>query len=275
MIAPADVAFFQTHGWFVTPPIVPVALLDRAMAGLVDHWAGHRDWPLPATAGYSDWMPGSGPGTRNNEYLSLQNGDVRALAAFPPIGDYAAALLQDSFVRLFDDQMVCKPPAATASAVGWHVDSDYWATCAAHEMITAWIPLDDCPIELGPLVVVDGSHRGPRPAPPGTLSFHKQDMSHADFATPDALVPMALKRGQVSFHHGRAVHGSYPNNGQRPRVAFALHMQSSRNRYRTALRPDGTPVRLFNDCLCSRDANGLPDYSDDRVFPRLGSGAAA
>ncbi len=275
MIAPADVAFFQTHGWFVTRPIVPVTLLDRAMAGLVDHWAGHRDWDLPATSGYADWMPGGAPGTRNNEYLSLQNSDVRALAVFPPIGDFAAALLQDSFVRLFDDQMVCKPPVSSVSAVGWHVDSDYWATCSADEMITAWIPLDDCPIELGPLVVVDASHHGSSQIQSRNLSFHKQDMAHATFAPADALVPMALKRGQVSFHHGRAVHGSYPNTGHRPRVAFAIHMQSSRNHYRPALRPDGTPIRLFNDCLCARDANGLPDYSDNRVFPRLGSGVAA
>ena len=28
-------------------------------------------------------------------------------------------------------------------------------------MLTAWIPLHDCPVEMGPVIYIDGSHRWP------------------------------------------------------------------------------------------------------------------
>jgi ectoine hydroxylase-related dioxygenase (phytanoyl-CoA dioxygenase family) len=78
-----------------------------------------------------------------------------------------------------------------------------------------------------------------------------------------------MERGQISFHHSRTIHGSFPNRGNQPRVALALHMQDGANRYQPSLRSDGRPVRLFNDSICRQDSHGLPDYSDDDVFPVL------
>ena len=34
-------------------------------------------------------------------------------------------------------------------------------------------------------------------------------------------VPAVLRRGQVSFHHNRAIHGSGPNRSARPRRSMA------------------------------------------------------
>ena len=74
-------AFYEEHGWYAAPAIVDEKLLRQARQALKEHWAGHRDYPLAgAGRGFADWMPGDGEGTRNNEYLSLQNERVRALA---------------------------------------------------------------------------------------------------------------------------------------------------------------------------------------------------
>jgi hypothetical protein len=275
-----DADFYQKHGWFVTPAILPDELIDEAQAGLEEHWSGHRDQLLPVRDGYVDWMPGDGEGTRNNEYISLQNYRVQKLARYSIIGRIAAALAGTDAIRLFDDQIVCKPPSKTSSSVGWHVDGDYWGTCSSKDLLTAWIPMHDCPTELGPLAVIDGSHKWSHEIDRAKLSFHSQDMSSLASLVEAAghefvCRPLAMKRGQMSFHHARAIHGSFPNVGSRSRIALALHMQPGTNRYQAAFRPDGRPVQLFNDLICRRDREGKPDYADDAVFPVVWRDSAA
>jgi hypothetical protein len=274
-VSESNIDFYQEHGWCISPQRVEETLLDQALAGLERHWSGHRDHVLEgAGTHFVDWMPGAGQGTRNNEYISLQNDSIRGLALAPVIGAVAGALAQAKSIRLFDDQMVYKPGGETQSAVGWHVDGDYWSTCTSNKMLTAWIPLHECPQELGPLVVLDGSHKWSHLIDRSALSFHKGDM--------DALarylgglgfefkpISLELERGQFSFHNCRTIHGSYPNRGARPRIALASHLQDGANLYQATRRPDGRPIQLFNDRICRVDQNGLPDYADPAVFPEL------
>lgn len=274
-LSSAEVDFYREHGWLVTSPVLDGAALDDARRGLDQHWAGHRDRVLPGAGQYyADWMPGDGDGTRNNEYLSLQNDLVSQLAWSPVIGEIAAGATGSSEIRLFDDQIVYKPGSQADAVVGWHVDGDYWGTCSSREMLTAWIPLHDCPAEYGPLVVLDGSHKWSHLLERSTLSFHRKDMEGLAKAVNDLgfefkPVTIELKRGQFSLHHCRTIHGSYPNRSAHPRIALAVHLQDGSNRYRPSVRPDGRPVELFNDRICRRDAQGLPDYQDEAVFPRL------
>jgi hypothetical protein len=275
LLSQADVAFYQEHGWVISSAPIEDALIDEAFAGLEQHWSGYRDRTLPgAGKQFGDWMPGDGDGTRNNEYLSLQNRRVSKLAWCPTVGSIAASAAQTSAIRLFDDQIVYKPGGQNGSVVGWHVDGDYWQTCSSQEMLTAWIPLHDCPDEMGPLVVLDGSHLWSHKIERSALSFHSRDMEslkrHVEqLGFEFKPVTIRLKRGQFSLHHCRAIHGSFPNTSDRPRIALAVHLQDDRNRYRSATRPDGRPVQLFNDTICRRTADGDPDYTDASVFPVL------
>ena len=267
--------FYREHGWFVAPKVFSDELLDEAWRGLQEHWSGHRDEMLPGAGnGFADWMPGDGDGTRNNEYLSLQNARVRKLAWSPVIGQIACEVAGVNSIRLFDDQIVFKPGEQASSTVGWHVDGDYWGTCSSQQMLTAWIPLHDCTEELGPLVVLDGSHRWSHLIDRSALSFHQRDMGALErFVTSLGYqfkpVAMEMKKGQFSLHHCRAIHGSFPNRAQSPRIALAVHMQDGENEYRSAFRPDGRPISLFNDSICGKTASGSPDYRDGRVFPEL------
>jgi hypothetical protein len=267
--------FYEQHGWFLAPPVLDDILLEQVRLGLEAHWSGHRDWALPgARTQFADWMPGDGDGTRNNEYLSLQNAVVRKLAWAAEVGRVACEVAGLSSVRLFDDQTVFKPAGQTAATVGWHVDGDYWQTCSSRQMLTAWIPLHDCPEEMGPLVVLDGSHLWSHLIDRSALSFHQRDMKELEgYVTSLGFefkpVIMAMRRGQFSLHHCRVIHGSYPNRSAMPRIALAVHMQDGGNRYCPAFRKDGRPIQLFNDTICRRGEDGIPDYSDSDVFPEL------
>jgi Phytanoyl-CoA dioxygenase (PhyH) len=270
-----DVAFYKEHGWYRSGKVIPDEVLDAVIAGAERHWAGERDWRLPIDSGYADWKPSDGGAIRNSEYTALQNREIRALAEYPIIGAIAARLASTPVIRLWDDQLISKPVSTGPSGpvVGWHTDRAYWMTCTSEEMLTAWIPLQDTPEEMGPVIYIDGSHRWPDTE--ALRSFNNQDLDSLEGrfggATGSLKRVMAMKRGQASFHHSRMIHGSDVNRGDRPRMSIALHMQDDANHYRTFLNEQGEPWHITNDDLARKGPDGLPDYHDPAVFPVLWS----
>ena len=158
-----DVAFYEEHGWYISNKVIPDEIIDRAIYGSERFYDEERDGTLPVSSGYSDWKPEDGDTIRNNEFVSLQNKELRELALQPIIGAIAARLAKTNEIRLLDDQLVYKPPRDNNSSttVGWHCDRAYWSTCSSHQLLTAWIPFHDCDESRGPLVVIDGSHKWP------------------------------------------------------------------------------------------------------------------
>ena len=76
------------------------------------------------------------------------------------MGAIAARLTGSPTIRFFADTLVDKPGRLpeNESVVAWHTDRAYWGTCTSDNMLTLWIPFQDCTVEMGPLVYVDGSH---------------------------------------------------------------------------------------------------------------------
>ena len=271
-----DVTFYREHGWYISKKILSDEIIDLARVGSERHFAGERDVQLPIEGGRAEWKPGDGNTIRNCEFVTLQNLQIRQLVQEPLIGAIAARLAGSRAIRLFDDQLIYKPPDAqqAGTVVGWHVDRAYWMTCTSDDMLTAWVPFHDCPEEMGPLVVIDRSHKWPGTTALRTFKDQNLEQVEARYCPPRTTsikIPIVLKKGQVSFHHCLTVHGSDVNRGKSPRVSLAIHMQDDKNRYRTYLNEQGVPWRLFNDQVCRRTPEGHPDYTDSAVFPTLWS----
>ncbi|WP_431951984.1 phytanoyl-CoA dioxygenase family protein [Nocardia lijiangensis] len=272
--AASDIAFYAEHGWWVSPVIIPEEVLDTAAMGAERHYAGERDHPLLITGGYLDWRPEQGNVLRLNDYVSLQNDDIRALVEFTPIAAIAARLARTPCVRLFHDQLICKPAGLdpAESAVGWHTDIAYWQTCSSRDMLTAWIPFQDCDTEIGALSFLDRSHR--RLDTDWMRTFGEQDRdklvdSLSEVGVSLERIRLQLRRGQVSFHHCRTIHGSEPNRSDRDRLALAVHFQDAANQYVPHTDSSGRRTVHVNDLLCRKDATGDPDYADPDVCPIL------
>lgn len=270
-----DIAFYREHGYFISPHIVPHDVLDEALRGVHRHFAGERDDELAVVDGFADWQRGDDERLRNVEYLSLRNRQVRALALYPMIGAIAARLAGTDTIRLWDDQLIWKEPSGADdrdAVVGWHTDRAYWMTCTSESMLTAWIPLQDCSADMGPLLVLDGSHRW---ADTDDLrSFRNTDLGAVGSRIdPDragaATRSMVLEKGQVSFHHCRTVHASGANRSTQARVSLAVHLQDGANRWRPFYNKQGERWQLVNDRLAQCDANNNPNYTDPAVFPVL------
>lgn len=274
-----DVAFYRQHGWFISPPVIPDDVIEQAIAGAERYYQGERDAVLPVSEGFSDWQPRDGLDlVRNNEFVSLQSQALRQLALQPVVGAIAAKLVGTHQIRLLDDQLVYKPPQdhTAQTSVGWHADRAYWANCTSDQLLTAWIPFYDCEIDMGPLVVIDGSHqwsglehlRGFHRTDLNQLSAQLQQMG-IDHSIKE--VPLTLRKGQVSFHNCWTIHGSYPNRSQRTRLAIAVHLQDGSNRYRPYQNGQGQAIHMFDEQLCRTLPNDDPDFSDPSVFPELWS----
>jgi len=267
------VAFFREHGWWVSPVCIDEDLLDDAGYGAERFYLGERDWPLPINIG-TDWKPENGVRLRTGDYLSLQVEEFRSLIHDPLIPAMAARLAGTLEIRLFHDQLLCKEPSDPGSetAIGWHTDKSYWRTCTSSNMLTAWIPLQDCTAGMGSLAVFDGSHRWPHHDDLPNFSQRElgpiERMLEERHGTVEPVV-LELERGQVSFHHCRTIHGSRPNTSGHARLACAIHYQDGENRYNNTPLPDGRKATHINDLLCRRGSDQLPDYSDPGICPRL------
>jgi ectoine hydroxylase-related dioxygenase (phytanoyl-CoA dioxygenase family) len=270
-----DITFYEEHGWYISPKLIPDEIIDDAVRGSEQFYQGERDATLPVSCGYSHWQPEDGYNVvRNNEFVSLQKQELRQLALQPMIGAIAARLARTKSIRLLDDQLVYKPPQDSKSAVGWHSDRAYWATCSSDQLLTAWIPFHDCEESRSPLVVIDGSHRWSELS--DLRFFNQQNLADLEQQFQQKgrsviKVPMTLKKGQLSFHNCWTIHGSYPNQSSSPRLALAVHLQDETNHYQPYWNEKGEEVHIINEQFCSKLPNGYPDFSDPNAFPILWS----
>ncbi len=271
---PEDVALYRERGYHVSPRIFSdeeldgmVAAADRFYAGEVDDYGVDLfPWMRPT--------PGQYAGLRKHDCAWLQSACINAFVRNPIVSAIAAVLAGTDEIRLWHDQLLYKPVdegGETPVVVGWHTDRGYWQTCTSDDMLTAWIPFHDCDEALGPITMIEGSHRWDETV--GSLNFFDTDLGRQErdisaLGREVRKVPMVLRKGQCSFHHCRTIHGSLPNHGERPRRALALHMQDGANRYREHRMPDGKLAWHPNDELVGK-RDGLPDYADPRVCPVL------
>ena len=140
------------------------------------------------------------------------------------LGHIATQLLQTNGVRLYHDQALFKE--ARGGITPWHADQYYWPL-ASDKTVTAWIPLQEVPLEMGPLefsagsqVIVDG-----RELAIGDESEQKiaQRLRVTDFE--HVIEPFEL--GEVSFHSGWVFHRAGANNTDQTRkVMTMIYMDS-------------------------------------------------
>jgi hypothetical protein len=274
-----DIAFYQEHGWYISQKVLTDEIIEQAILGSEKFYRGERDRVLPAGIGYSDWKPEDGYDVvRNNEFVSLQNQELRTLALQPIIGAIAARLSGSKEIRLLDDQLVYKPPQDKSgkSAVGWHADRAYWSTCSSHNLLTAWIPFHDCDELRGPLVVLDKSHKWSNIQDSRYFNNHNLKEIEEKFRSSGkevVRVPINLQKGQISFHHCWTIHGSLPNYSNSERLAMALHLQDGDNHYQPFKNSQGKEIHIADEFLCRKLANGYPDFSDPDTFPVIWSEA--
>lgn len=133
------------------------------------------------------------------------------------LAEIATRLMGCAGVRLYHDQALFKE--AGGGPTPWHCDQFYWPV-DTDNTITAWIPLQDTPLEQGPLSFAQGSAEY---VAGRNLSISDESESHLKDAMaqyPYASTAFAL--GDISFHSGWTYHHAGPNQTDDTREALTI-----------------------------------------------------
>lgn len=149
---------------------------------------------------------------------------VREFVFSKRLARLAAELLQVKGVRLYHDQSLYKEPGGGITPA--HADQYYWPL-ASDRTVTAWIPLQPVPEDMGPL----GFYAQSQSASLGR-DLAISDESEAKITTQMEasgfeFVTGGFDLGEVSFHLGWTFHRAGPNLSQQPRsVMTVIYMDS-------------------------------------------------
>lgn len=276
-----EVVQYERHGFYRSKKLFSDEEIDLAVEAQDRFYQG--DVSIPTNSGLKEYHPqvSGHPGNSlgKNDYASFFSGDLAALTRKPIVAAVALRLAGTTSIRLWHDQLLYKPPSLSGNqiSVGWHTDRQYWRVCSSDNMITAWIPFHDCDDSMGTISFIDGSHKWPDQSADLDFFLRKTDNETLQdkFVTDGSnivKVPLNLKKGEVSFHHCKIIHGSGPNLGTIPRRSIAVHMQDNDNRYVKFELPDGTLashslVRLTSQNRSAGEA--VPNFRDLNICPEL------
>ena len=209
-----QVAFYQKHNYIKLKQVFTPEEIAEANAVITARVARMR----------TDHTPLEARDTYGKAFLQLMNlwtedEAVRRFVFNERLAEIAARLLEVDGVRMYHDQALFKE--AGGGITPWHADQYYWPV-DSDRTITAWIPLQATPLEMGPLEFSAGSqtvHAG-RELAIGDASETQiaERLRVTDF--PHVIEPFDV--GEVSFHSGWVFHRAGANTTDQVRKVMTV-----------------------------------------------------
>lgn len=165
----------------------------------------------------------------------------------------AARLMGVERVRIYHDQSLYKEPSGGVTPA--HADQYYWPF-ASDKAITAWIPLQPVPLEMGPLAFYRGSHKTGFGRDLPISDESEREISAAMEASGFEVDEAAYALGDVSFHGGWTFHRACANRSTQPRSVM-------------------TVIYMDADMRVSEPANAMQRNDLAQWLPGLGPGDLA
>jgi ectoine hydroxylase-related dioxygenase (phytanoyl-CoA dioxygenase family) len=107
-----------------------------------------------------------------------------------------------------------------------HAHQDYEFMGGDPECYTVWIPLHDCPIDVGPLKILEGSHRF------GAQSHERENLHVPEIplenVAGEGWVGGHVNAGDVLIFHSLTVHAASANLSDRMRLSLDCRFQDAR-----------------------------------------------
>ena len=162
--------------------------------------------------------------TYGKAFLQIMNiwtksGPVKEIVFSKRFAKIAADLLGVSGVRLYHDQALYKEPGGGITP--WHADQYYWPL-ANDSTVTVWIPLQETPLEMGPLEFSSQSFKLTA-GRDKEIGDESQQMLHETLdkeGFEHVIEPFEI--GEVSFHKGWLFHRAGANNTDKMRGVMTM-----------------------------------------------------
>ena len=144
---------------------------------------------------------------------------VKEIVFSKRLAKIATDLLGVEGVRLYHDQALYKEPGGGITP--WHADQYYWPL-ANDSTVTVWIPLQETPLEMGPLEFSSQSFKL-------TTGRDKEIGDESQQVLKETLAREGFKHviepfeiGEVSFHKGWLFHRAGANNTDKMRSVMTM-----------------------------------------------------
>jgi ectoine hydroxylase-related dioxygenase (phytanoyl-CoA dioxygenase family) len=151
--------------------------------------------------------------------LWTENELVKSFVFSKRIAKIAADLMKVDGVRLYHDQALFKE--AAGGITPWHADQYYWPL-ASDKTVTAWIPLQETPLEMGPLEFSAASHAIVE-GRELEIGDHSEEVLQKKLRVTDfqhIIEPFDV--GEVSFHSGWVFHRAGANRTNEMRKVMTI-----------------------------------------------------
>jgi len=214
----AKLAFYNENGYVKLKQVFSPGLLEHYRR-IISDCVARRSAGMP---------PMEQRTTYGKAFLQLMNlwtesAQVKEFVFGQRLALIAAQLMSVSGVRIYHDQALYKEPGGGITP--WHADQYYWPVCS-DKMITAWVPFQDTPLEMGPLAFCEKSHRF-------QTGRDLEIGDESEMTLKQALHSFRLEEsrfdlGEVSFHAGWTFHRAGANTTSRPReVMTVIYMEEN------------------------------------------------
>jgi hypothetical protein len=165
-------------------------------------------------------------------YELVRTAEFDAFTSDPALREVAEVLL-DGDVELLPRRILRHFHRLSGKASRAHVDYDYMDH-GSDRLVTAWIPLGDCPVECGGLVYLEGSHRVPREALAGLRSYTDRpddarpisnDLERTARTLGGRWLWADYRAGDVALHSPHTVHASLDDRSDVMRLSADIRFR--------------------------------------------------
>lgn len=211
-LTPEQRSFYAENGY--------IKLKDGLTPALLEHYRkviSERVAELSADA-----LPLEQRTTYGKAFLQIMNlwtksDEVKEFVFGKRLARIAAELMGATGVRIYHDQALYKE--AGGGITPWHADQYYWPV-SSDRMVTAWVPLQATPREMGPLAFCEKSHRF-------QIGRDLEISDESEMTLRQALSSFRMEEsgfdlGEVSFHSGWTFHRAGANTSDRPREVMTV-----------------------------------------------------
>ncbi|MBM86685.1 MAG: phytanoyl-CoA dioxygenase [Rhodospirillaceae bacterium] len=206
VLSDAEIQHYETQGYVSPVPVLSADEVNEARAEIE---------AFEARTGKTLDYP-----EKSKSYLLFDWAD--RLVRHPHVLDTVEDLIGPN-ILVYHTTMWIKD-VGTPQYILWHQDGTYFFLDPQLH-VTAWVALSDAPVEAGCMHVLPGSHTWGQyhhKDDPGEYNLILRGQAiFGEFNDEDGK-PMPLRAGEMSLHHTRLVHCSYPNRHHDRRLGFGI-----------------------------------------------------
>ncbi|MFP6641468.1 MAG: phytanoyl-CoA dioxygenase family protein [Myxococcota bacterium] len=219
-VSDEEVAAFREQGFVHLRQVFSRELIEFFRPKITQ--AVEKDLPNPAPLEERDSYGKSFLQVPN---LWTRHSEVRPLSLSRRCAGIASALLETRGVRMWHDQALFKEAGGGRTA--WHCDQFFWPL-SSDRSISAWIPLQDTPVEFGAVQFAGGSHRHDHGRHLGITDEGEEQVATSIREHGLAVHREDFALGDVSFHSGWTFHRAEPNaSGQMRGVMTVIYIDQA------------------------------------------------